>query len=105
MPMNLTMPKKAASKGKLAAYKRHWNAIANIQGELNSQWIHLNRRDGEVAEKAQLSLGTVQRFRQWGRGQGRMFYSYFHGPTATTIVGIAAALDLELVVRKRNGAR
>ena len=103
--LDLRLPKKKHAKEKLNAYKRHWAAIAVIQGELNSQWIHQGISDGGVASNSQLCVGTVRRFRQWGRGSGKQAYSYFHGPNFTTVIGIADALDLDIKVvpRKKNG--
>jgi hypothetical protein len=105
--MSLTLPQGKVDKQKLAAYKRYWSVVATIQGELNSKWIHTNLKDGEVAADAKLAQGTVQRFRQWGRGAGRTSYSYFHGPNITTVIGIADVLDIDIVAqpRKPNGRR
>lgn len=98
----LLPPKRRASKQKLEAYRRHWTAIGRIQDEFNSAWIHLGIKDAEVAEDSQVSYRTVRRFRQWGRGNGAQTYSYFHGPAATTIFGIADALGLELKLQPKR---
>jgi hypothetical protein len=105
LTLNLDMPKRKHTKEKLQAYKRHWDAISRVQDEFNSRWIHEGASDTAVSRDSQISHGTVRRFRQWGRGAGKTSYSYFHGPAATTIFGIADALGLEIkIVPKRRQA-
>lgn len=102
--MNLSLPKRKATRQKLAAYKRHWKGVRQVQDQFSSKWIHLKVNVAAVAEEAQLGHGTVKRFLHFGKGNGAKSYSYFHGPNFTTIIGIADALDLEFKIQpKRNG--
>lgn len=96
---------KPHSRAKLAAYRRHWKGVERIQDEFSRQYIHEKLSLKDVVEESYLCRATVKRFFHRGRGNGRMTYSLFHGPSITTILGIASALDLELKVvhKKLNG--
>lgn len=98
---------KPASRQKIRAYKRHWAVVHSIQEEMWAQYIHQGLKLNEVATEAQLTFSTTKRFLHYGRGNGKMGYSFFHGPALTTVVGISGALglDLKLEKRKPNGGR
>lgn len=97
---------KPASPQKLKAYRQHWRAIASIQDEMWTQYIHQGLSLREVKEDAMLAHATVKRFFHRGKGNGKMGYSLFHGPTMTTVIGIAGAIGLELKLqpKKPNGS-
>ena len=110
---------KPPSKAKLKAYKRHWQSVTAIQDELSRQYIHENLSIGDVATDSYLCYTTVKRFFQRGRIGTKMGYSLFHGPSITTIVGIAGVIGCKLevtrparavprsqrILNKPNGAR
>ena len=97
--------RKPPSRAKLQAYKKYWKVVGSIQDELNRAYIHYETTIGEVANDAQLSYGTVHRFLHRGRIGKRQVraYSYFHGPSATTLIGVADALECDLILKPRNG--
>lgn len=92
---------KEKPRRKLLAYRRHWRMVWSMRDELSRQYIHENVKLGRVADDAQLSYATVHRFFHAGKGNGAKGYSLFHGPSVTTLVGIASALNMELQLRKR----
>ena len=110
---------KPPSKAKLSAYKQHWKSVTAIQDELSRQYIHEALSIGDVAADAYLCHTTVKRFFQRGRIGTKMGYSLFHGPSITTIVGIAGVIGCRLevtrpsqttrriqrILNKPNGAR
>lgn len=93
------------SKAKMRAYRAHWQAVARVRDELSSHYIHNGLKLSKLSEVAQISYPTTKRFFEFGKGHGKLTYSYFHGPSATTVFGIAGALGLEVSFKKRNGAR
>jgi hypothetical protein len=100
----LHLPKNSKhNSAKLKAYKRHWASVRSIQDEFSRQYIHENLNIKRVVERSQVGRQTVKRFMQFGRSTGKLGYSYFHGPTVTTIFGIADALGLNLKLEKKNG--
>lgn len=103
--LKLNPPKGNFAKAKLTAYKQHWRMIAGVRDELSTAYIHDGLSISKLATEAQLARATAQRFFEFGKGGGRLTYSYFHGPAATTVFGIASALGLELKLVKKNGAR
>ena len=99
----LSIPKSKHTKEKLAAYRRHWRGIQRVRDMLSDAYIHEGVYLKDVAEEAQIGRATMKRFFEFGKGQGKMQYSYFHGPSATTVFGIAGALGYEVQLRKRKG--
>jgi len=93
------------SREKREAYKKHWAQVARVRDELSTEYIHNGLKLSKLAEGAQISYPTVKRFFEFGKGHGKLTYSYFHGPSATTVFGIAGALGLEVTFKKKNGAR
>lgn len=96
------MPKRQHSRAKIRAYKRHWHTIDAVRDELSRQYIHDDVKISQIAREAQLSYPTVKRFFHFGRGGGKQTYSLFHGPSVTTLFGIADALGLEIGLQKKN---
>lgn len=105
--ISLHLPKgpRKYSKQKLSAYKRHWAGVRKVQDEFSSQYIHEGLKLQEIVDESQISRATVARFFHFGQGNGKMGYSYFHGPAVTTIFGIADALGLEFKLQRKNGKR
>lgn len=101
--IKLNPPKGRHSRAKLTAYKRHWRGIVGVRDEFSSQFIHEGLSVGRLSERSGVGYGTVNRFFHFGQGHGRQTYSYFHGPAATTIFGIADALGLEVKLVRKNG--
>lgn len=99
--ISLHLPKNSKhTRAKLSAYKRHWKGVRTIRDEFYKQYIHEGLKISEVVNESQISYPTVKRFFQNGNEKG---YSYFHGPAVTTIFGIADALGLDVIVKKKNG--
>ena len=101
--IKLKPPKGEHSSAKLRAYKSHWRGIARVRDELSTEFIHNGLKLSKLSEEAQISFATTKRFFEFGKGHGKLTYSYFHGPAATTVFGIASALGLELSFKKKNG--
>lgn len=103
--LSLHLPKNSKhTRAKLSAYKKHWKGVRSVQDEFSRQYIHENLSVTEIVGKSQISRATVSRFFHFGRGNGKLGYSYFHGPAVTTIFGIADALGLEFKLQKKNGS-
>jgi hypothetical protein len=100
--IQLNPPKSKHSKEKLAAYKKHWQGVARVRDLLSDAYIHEGVSLGKVAKDAEIGHDTLRRFFEFGKGQGKMTYSYFHGPAVTTVFGIAGALGYEVELRKRR---
>ena len=101
--IKLNPPKGKHSRAKLQAYRSHWRGVARVRDELSSAYIHDGTTIGEIARSAEIGYGTAKRFFEFGKGHGKLTYSYFHGPAATTVFGIADALGLEVSFKKKNG--
>ncbi len=98
----LNPPKGKHTKEKLNAYKKHWAMIAGVRDKLSDAYIHENIKLGKIAVDAEITFGTVKRFFEFGKGHGKLTYSYFHGPSAPTVFGIASAIGYDLVLKKRT---
>lgn len=90
------------TRAKLAAYKRHWKSINQLQDEMLSRDVNLDFKVGDTAEAAGIGKSTVSRFFHRGKGSGYKGYSLFHGPSTTTTIGIANALGFDVVLRRRE---
>jgi len=101
----LNSPKSKHSKEKRAAYKRHWQGVARVRDLLSDAYIHEGVSLGQVAKDAEIGHDTLKRFFEFGKGQGKLTYSYFHGPAVTTVFGIAGALGYEVTMTKKKGRR
>ncbi len=98
----LNPPKSKHSKEKLKAYANHWKGVVHIRDLLSEQYIHNGVSLSKIAAESEIGRATVQRFFEFGKGHGKLTYSYFHGPTATTVFGIASAIGYELTLTKRK---
>lgn len=102
--ISLHLPRNSKhTRAKLSAYKKHWKGVRAVQDEFSSQYIHEKLSIQRIVDDSQISRATVARFFHFGRGNGKLGYSYFHGPAVTTIFGIADVLGLEFKLQKKNG--
>jgi hypothetical protein len=103
--IKLAVPKGKHSPEKRKAYKQHWRGIAEVRDELSRAYIHDGVSIAKVCDEAQIARSTGQRFFEFGKGGGKLTYSYLHGPAATTVFGIAGALGLRFKLVKKGERR